>query len=316
MPVFEYTARNLNGDLENGSGRPAAQGRCRRPPAQEPPRGGAGAAGAEGRIARRHVQGRGEDPRHRHLHAPVLDDDQLRPAAGAGARHSRQAEREQGAGRRDAPGRVRRRDRPHRSPTRCGSIPRRSPISTSTWSRPVRPAVFSTPFCMRLAEFMEKNDALVRKVKGAMIYPGVIMTVAAIAITVLLIFVIPTFQTMFASVAPRAAAADAHRHRLEQAADGLLVGAAGAWSALAVFGLNRYYATPGGKLLIDRLLLQGAGARRRAAQVGRVAFHAHAGHADLLRRVDSRRPRDHGADGRQPRHSGRDHGVARVDRRR
>src|ERR1700681_2243223 len=53
---------------------------------------------------------------------------------------------------------------------------------------------------MRLATFMEKNDALVRKVKGAMIYPGVIMSVAAIAITVLLIFVIPVFQNMFASV--------------------------------------------------------------------------------------------------------------------
>src|SRR5688500_566521 len=53
---------------------------------------------------------------------------------------------------------------------------------------------------MRLAVFMEKNDALVRKVKGAMIYPGVIMTVAGGAITVLLLFVIPTFQRMFAEV--------------------------------------------------------------------------------------------------------------------
>src|SRR3954469_11041680 len=52
---------------------------------------------------------------------------------------------------------------------------------------------------MRLATFLEKNDALVRKVKGAMIYPGVIMTVAGGAITVLLVFVIPTFQNMFAS---------------------------------------------------------------------------------------------------------------------
>src|SRR5215831_10570493 len=53
---------------------------------------------------------------------------------------------------------------------------------------------------MRLAVFMEKNDALIRKVKGAMIYPGVIMSVAVIAITVLLIFVIPTFENMFAIV--------------------------------------------------------------------------------------------------------------------
>jgi len=53
---------------------------------------------------------------------------------------------------------------------------------------------------LRLATFMEKNDALVRKVKGAMIYPGVIMSVAAIAIAVLLLFVIPVFESMFGSV--------------------------------------------------------------------------------------------------------------------
>src|SRR6476620_7636492 len=53
---------------------------------------------------------------------------------------------------------------------------------------------------MRLATFLEKSDALMRKVKSAMVYPAVIISVAAIAVTVLLIFVIPTFQAMFASV--------------------------------------------------------------------------------------------------------------------
>jgi type IV pilus assembly protein PilC len=38
----------------------------------------------------------------------------------------------------------------------------------------------------RLAIFMEKNDALVRKVKGAMIYPVVILCVAGICVIVLL----------------------------------------------------------------------------------------------------------------------------------
>src|SRR4029079_3174307 len=52
---------------------------------------------------------------------------------------------------------------------------------------------------LRLATFLEKNDALMRKVKGAMIYPGVIISVAVIAICILLVFVIPTFQSMFAS---------------------------------------------------------------------------------------------------------------------
>jgi type IV pilus assembly protein PilC len=52
---------------------------------------------------------------------------------------------------------------------------------------------------LRLAVFLEKNDALVRKIKGAMVYPGVIMSVAAGAVTILLLFVIPTFQQMFAA---------------------------------------------------------------------------------------------------------------------
>src|SRR5919199_1210450 len=53
---------------------------------------------------------------------------------------------------------------------------------------------------MRLAIFMEKADALRRKVKSAMIYPGVIMSVAVIAVVVLLWKVIPVFESMFASV--------------------------------------------------------------------------------------------------------------------
>ncbi|MEX1050970.1 MAG: type II secretion system F family protein, partial [Gemmatimonadales bacterium] len=46
---------------------------------------------------------------------------------------------------------------------------------------------------LRLATFLEKNDAIVRKVKGAMIYPGVIFSVAGGAVIILLVFVIPTF---------------------------------------------------------------------------------------------------------------------------
>src|SRR5688500_7338013 len=53
---------------------------------------------------------------------------------------------------------------------------------------------------MQLATFMEKNDALIQKVKGAMIYTGVIMSVAVSGIAVLLIFIIPVFESMLASV--------------------------------------------------------------------------------------------------------------------
>lgn len=108
---------------------------------------------------------------------------------------------------------------------------------------------------MRLATFMEKNDALVRKVKGAMIYPGVIMSVAAIAICVLLIFVIPTFEKMFASVG----LALPLPTRVVIGMSKFLTGYW--WAVIAIaFGLvtslKKYYASQDGKLVIDRLLLK------------------------------------------------------------
>jgi type IV pilus assembly protein PilC len=108
---------------------------------------------------------------------------------------------------------------------------------------------------MRLAIFMEKNDALVRKVKGAMIYPGVIMGVAGAAITVLLLFVIPTFQSMFASVG----LALPLPTRIVIALSEFLQGY---WWALIIAGFvgfrsfKSYYATANGQLVIDRLLLK------------------------------------------------------------
>ena len=108
---------------------------------------------------------------------------------------------------------------------------------------------------MRLATFMEKNDALVRKVKGAMIYPGVIMSVAAIAIVVLLIFVIPTFERMFASVG----LALPLPTRIVIGASKFLQGYWWALIAIVFVGLRmfkKYYASPDGKLVIDRLMLK------------------------------------------------------------
>ncbi|HEY2065264.1 MAG TPA: type II secretion system F family protein [Gemmatimonadaceae bacterium] len=108
---------------------------------------------------------------------------------------------------------------------------------------------------MRLATFMEKNDALVRKVKGAMIYPGVIMSVAAVAIVVLLIFVIPVFENMFSSVG----LALPLPTRVVIGMSKFLTGywwAVGAGGFLAVTSLKKYYASSDGKLVIDRLMLR------------------------------------------------------------
>jgi type IV pilus assembly protein PilC len=49
----------------------------------------------------------------------------------------------------------------------------------------------------RLAMFLEKAEALKRKVKGAMVYPAVVITIAMGVVAILLIFVIPVFASMF-----------------------------------------------------------------------------------------------------------------------
>ncbi len=107
---------------------------------------------------------------------------------------------------------------------------------------------------LRLATFLEKNDALIRKVKSAMIYPAVIMSVAAIAITVLLIFVIPVFQSMFASV-------NMELPLPTRVVIGLSEFLIGYWWAIiaavagAVFLIRQYYATPDGHKNIDRMMI-------------------------------------------------------------
>ncbi len=108
---------------------------------------------------------------------------------------------------------------------------------------------------LRLAVFLEKNDAIIRKVKGAMIYPAVIFSVAILAIVILLIFVIPTFQQMFASV-----------NMDLPLPTKIVIGASDVlqrfwWLmglSVVVLGylIKKYYETDNGKLVIDRMLLR------------------------------------------------------------
>src|SRR5205823_12540098 len=49
----------------------------------------------------------------------------------------------------------------------------------------------------RLAQYIEKNEKLKSKVKGAMVYPSVVLVVAIGVTVVLLLFVTPTFEKMF-----------------------------------------------------------------------------------------------------------------------
>src|SRR5688572_24515696 len=108
---------------------------------------------------------------------------------------------------------------------------------------------------MRLATFLEKNDALVRKVKGAMTYPAVIMSVAGLAIVVLLVKVIPVFKDMFGSVGMELPLAT-------RIVIGMSAFLTSYWWALlagivaTVLGLRAWYKTSGGQLAIDAFMLK------------------------------------------------------------
>jgi type IV pilus assembly protein PilC len=108
---------------------------------------------------------------------------------------------------------------------------------------------------LRLSVFLEKAEALARKVKGAMIYPAVIGFVAVTAIVILLLFVIPTFQQMFASfdqVLPLPT-------RIVILASDTLQSywwAMGGGIAATVFLFKRWVSTSSGRLTYDRILLR------------------------------------------------------------
>lgn len=49
----------------------------------------------------------------------------------------------------------------------------------------------------RLADFQERSESLKRKVKGAMIYPVFVVSIAVLILTLIMIFIVPKFQEIF-----------------------------------------------------------------------------------------------------------------------
>ncbi len=107
----------------------------------------------------------------------------------------------------------------------------------------------------RLASFLEKNDALARKIRGAMTYPAVVLFVVTGATTILLWKVVPVFAGIFADAGmalPTPTRVVLGISEFLQSYIHLL-----ALGAIAcAFAIRQYYKTPGGQLAIDRLLLR------------------------------------------------------------
>ena len=107
----------------------------------------------------------------------------------------------------------------------------------------------------RLAVYLEKADALIKKVKGAMTYPAVVMTVCIGASVFMLMFIIPTFAQMFKDFGgqlPLPTKIVMGLSDFLRANWWLLAGAVVA----IVIAFRRYYKTESGRYRIDRLTLK------------------------------------------------------------
>jgi len=108
---------------------------------------------------------------------------------------------------------------------------------------------------LRLATYLEKMEVLMRKIKGAMIYPVIITIVAIGAISVMLLFVIPIFAQMFEGVGAELPAMT----RLVMGMSALLQVWAipGLIIIIALFTvLRRWHKTESGARAMDPLLLK------------------------------------------------------------
>ena len=110
----------------------------------------------------------------------------------------------------------------------------------------------------RLAKYIEKAMKLKGQIKSAMVYPSAILGVAAIVIMVLMIWVIPVFEKMFKEMSGGKMGLPGPTQLVIDVSNifqsywyvglGIIVGCA--------MAIKKYYATPKGRMAIDKLLLK------------------------------------------------------------
>jgi len=107
----------------------------------------------------------------------------------------------------------------------------------------------------RLATYIEKNVKLKAQVKGAMVYPIAVISIAGIVIAVILWKVIPTFASMFAGLNAELPLPTRFVISLSKWFVRLLpfivIG-----GILGVVAFRRYYATYGGRRVVDKVILK------------------------------------------------------------
>jgi type IV pilus assembly protein PilC len=107
----------------------------------------------------------------------------------------------------------------------------------------------------RLSGYIEKAVKLKRAVQSALIYPIAVVTIAGGVIFLLLWKVVPIFATLFAGLGvdlplPTRIVMGLSNAIGTFAVPLIVLGALGVW------GLKKYYATPSGRMMIDKLILK------------------------------------------------------------
>lgn len=108
----------------------------------------------------------------------------------------------------------------------------------------------------RLAAYIEKAMKLKKKVKGAMIYPIVVTSVAVLVIAVIMIFVVPTFSKMFDTLGGTLPAPTA----IVLAISNFLAGWGGLILGISIVGsvmaITQFRRTEQGQVVTDRIMLK------------------------------------------------------------
>jgi type IV pilus assembly protein PilC len=110
----------------------------------------------------------------------------------------------------------------------------------------------------RLSIYLEKRQKLVRQVRGAMVYPSIVVVIAFGVMTVLLTFVIPAFENMFKDFGGGAENLPKLTQIMISLSQGfvsyapfLVLGL-----ILGIFGISYAYKTPKGKLFFHQMFLK------------------------------------------------------------
>jgi type IV pilus assembly protein PilC len=107
----------------------------------------------------------------------------------------------------------------------------------------------------RLATHIEKMEALKKKIKSAMVYPSMIVTVAIGVTIVLMVFVVPVFEKLFAGMGqglPLPTQIVINISKIFKSYLPIII----ILAIAASIGLNRFYKTEKGRRTIDDLVLK------------------------------------------------------------